>query len=76
MFASSEKTIKIVIDSDENDIEYNYDLVRFLIEENRIEEALEELGNIYKTNNTDCYYQNTYLGYCYYLSEDYNKSRN
>ncbi|WP_156921235.1 tetratricopeptide repeat protein [Brochothrix campestris] len=48
MIDSAEKTIKMVIDSDENDIEYKYDLVRFLIEENRFEEALEELDNIKK----------------------------
>lgn len=29
MIDSAEKTIKMVIDSDENDIEYKYDLVRF-----------------------------------------------
>ncbi|ODJ62338.1 tetratricopeptide repeat protein, partial [Brochothrix thermosphacta] len=75
MIDSAEKTIKMVIDSDENDIEYKYDLVRFLIEENRFEEALEELDNIKKTNNPDCYSQNSYLGYCYYLLEDYNNSK-
>lgn len=72
----AEDTLRKAISLDVNDVEYRYDLVRFLIEYNRFEEAEKELIILENSFDYDVYYQNAYLGYVYFEKEDYNKAMN
>ncbi|MDR0200203.1 MAG: hypothetical protein LBI43_06475 [Streptococcaceae bacterium] len=66
----SEKIIKKVIALDPKDMDYKYDYILFLFENNRFDDARSLLIQMYQSGIFDFVFNNSYMGYYYIKTGD------